>query len=125
MQHEWADLFEKLADLVGREIRYDDTPQFSWVVGLEELRAARPEFGEVLDETLAQAYDVKEKIATVVEIMITLSDQIATWETETSWSPEARMVFKRALEEALTNLLSVIRSLPNLAGLPWADTLEP
>jgi hypothetical protein len=29
-QHEWAELFEKLADLVGRGIRYGESPRRAW-----------------------------------------------------------------------------------------------
>ncbi len=36
-QHEWADMFEKLADLIGREIRYGEPPAHWWD-RLEDLR---------------------------------------------------------------------------------------
>jgi ppGpp synthetase/RelA/SpoT-type nucleotidyltranferase len=39
-QHEWAELFEKLADLIGRRIRYDEPPQSRW--SAEELEAMDP-----------------------------------------------------------------------------------
>jgi len=45
-QHEWAELFEKLADLVGRGIRYGEPPQL-WLAE-EKLRGASAAVREVI-----------------------------------------------------------------------------
>jgi len=71
-QHEWAELFEKLADLVGRGIRYGEPPQSGLVE--EELGGASAAIREVIRlrlelrrATVAQALALAEWLSAVEE----------------------------------------------------------
>jgi ppGpp synthetase/RelA/SpoT-type nucleotidyltranferase len=54
LQHEWADMFEKLADRAGREIRYGDPPQH-W-----RTEAQREAYPAVLLDLYRSAYRLRE-----------------------------------------------------------------
>ncbi len=60
-QHEWAELFEKLADLVGRDIRYGQPPRTWWTT--EELDT----MDSLLQELVHTEYELR--VATVKQAL--------------------------------------------------------
>lgn len=76
-QHEWADMFEKLADLIGRGIRYGEPP-VHWWDSLEGMRATEsPESIAALREIYDASYRVH---VAMVESAVTLSGLIGALE---------------------------------------------
>ncbi len=63
LQHEWADLFEKLADRVGRGIRYGEPPEH-WRDGVVDLASDAPDMSPskryALERLYTAAYDHRE-----------------------------------------------------------------
>jgi ppGpp synthetase/RelA/SpoT-type nucleotidyltranferase len=57
LQHEWADLFEKLADRVGRGIRYGEPPEH-WRDGVVDLASDTPDMNPNKSYVLERLYTV-------------------------------------------------------------------
>ncbi|NJQ03558.1 RelA/SpoT domain-containing protein [Streptomyces zingiberis] len=71
-QHEWADMFEKLADLIGRGIRYGEAPAHWWepARGLAEGETAR-------NAALMEIYEASYRYhVAMTESAVALSDLI-------------------------------------------------
>jgi hypothetical protein len=66
-QHEWAEFFEKLADLVGRGIRYGEPPT-QWIL--------RPTDGQSVQEALALRYETIEALVGWALAVATMIDAI-------------------------------------------------
>jgi ppGpp synthetase/RelA/SpoT-type nucleotidyltranferase len=112
-QHEWAELFEKLADRLGRGIRYGEPPAH-WLseaeraVGSDKLRA-----------TYESEFAVREQ---EVELATRLADLIAALEQAECAIPDEPEVvaLRRSVDEAMTafqKLLDVYNVQPDL----WRD----
>lgn len=78
-QHEWAESFEKLADLVGRDIRYGGPPQIP----------AEANHRSVAEETV--------KIAQIVADMVDVVEQAESAVPDEAWLIEARDDVRSAL----------------------------
>jgi hypothetical protein len=75
-QHEWADMFEKLADLIGRGIRYGQPPAHWW-------DAVAPGSGETPEQeaVVRQLYDAAYEFHSVmVRAALSLSELISALE---------------------------------------------
>lgn len=97
LQHEWADMFEKLADRVGRGIRYGEAPSH-W------LSADEREAG---DPMLRGLYDVAyESRNGTVASAIALADLIAAIEAAEQIAPQAPelVVYRRQVADGLADL---------------------
>jgi ppGpp synthetase/RelA/SpoT-type nucleotidyltranferase len=92
-QHEWAELFEKLADLVGRGIRYGEPPRV-----LVEDASADP-------EQLSAALDM------VIDVVLKVSDAVALVETIDSIDRPRFAAVRRAMDSLLTLARSAIDEL--------------
>lgn len=105
LQHEWAKLFERLADLVGRDIRYGEPPA-QWLSAEER---------DALDADTSELYElVYMTRAAVVTSALALADNIAGVETVELAAPQA---------SALAQLRRTVT--PGLAGLQtFIETLE-
>jgi hypothetical protein len=78
-QHEWAELFEKLADLVGRGIRYGEPPRrWATPAGLEATAAERRRL-------VRMAYQLR---VTTVEIALVIANSIALVERGAFVTPD-------------------------------------
>lgn len=86
-QHEWADMFEKLADLVGRGIRYGEPPMHWWPAVERMIEGEGPE----KVATMRKLYDISYKVHVLtVKSAVALSDMIdALEEAEASGGVEA------------------------------------
>jgi len=82
LQHEWADLFEKLADRVGRGIRYGEPPEH-WrdrVVGLApDSPDMNPAKRYALERLYTVSYDLREA---AVHFAHTLADAVDLYERD-------------------------------------------
>jgi ppGpp synthetase/RelA/SpoT-type nucleotidyltranferase len=94
-QHEWAELFEKLADRLGRGIRYGEPPAH-WLSEAERATGS-DEFRAVYEIELA----VRERW---VELAMRLADLAATLEQAECAIPDAPEVaeVRRNVDEAMT-----------------------
>lgn len=111
LQHEWADLFEKLADQVGRGIRYGEPPTY-WLTAAE--REALSESDRHADDFIYRLRLVTVNIAQSVSLMI---DAYEMSETISPTDPELRTYRVRidlALGELAVKLEQI--SLPGRAG---------
>jgi hypothetical protein len=100
-QHEWAELFEKLADRIGRGIRYGDPPAH-WLS--EEERSRRSEEFRAL---YAEGFALRERS---VEMAIRVADFIAALEEAERAIPDAPEVaeFRQRVDEAMTSLQGIL-----------------
>ncbi|MGI5119431.1 hypothetical protein ACQEU5_07810 [Marinactinospora thermotolerans] len=76
-QHEWADMFEKLSDLVGRGIRYGEPPEHRRHRLADHAESLTPEQETGLDLRYDTAY---RRRASMVDLAIAVSDVISTLE---------------------------------------------
>ncbi|HTU14029.1 MAG TPA: RelA/SpoT domain-containing protein [Solirubrobacterales bacterium] len=75
LQHEWANMFEKLADRVGRGIRYGEEPSPGLTDG--EIRAASSILDRDPEDLLAAQRDLVEASRTMVGASLTMADAIS------------------------------------------------
>lgn len=103
LQHEWADMFEKLADRVGRGIRYGQTPRIS----AEERRDLAPIAGELFDAMMDW------RGATVVKALA-LADMIAAIEVAEQVDPQASelVALRLRAHAAVADLRRDLEDLP-------------
>jgi ppGpp synthetase/RelA/SpoT-type nucleotidyltranferase len=112
LQHEWADLFEKLADRIGRDIRYGEPPDH-WLTA-----AAR----KALADDDRSVYDLVYRLRGVtIEIARAVSDMIDAYEVSETIDPndpelhDYRMGIDGALQDLAVKLDEISAS---------ADALE-
>ncbi|MEU5090796.1 hypothetical protein [Streptomyces sp. NPDC021356] len=72
-QHEWADMFEKLADLIGRGIRYGEPPAHWWDAVAHATDGKTPKQAAVFRELYDASYRWHEALA---KSAVALSDLI-------------------------------------------------
>jgi ppGpp synthetase/RelA/SpoT-type nucleotidyltranferase len=106
LQHEWADLFEKLADRVGRGIRYGEPPTH-WLT--EDERQALP---TIQRERYVTQYEIVKR---TVELAKAVGEQIRLFEVATHRFPDNEHF--RAYGSAVTANLADLRA--RLGRLDW------
>ena len=73
LQHVWAELFERLADLVGRQIRYGQPPNDPDVVIAGDLTAASLlQEVLVLGDTIADSETIHVELSALEDLLATL-----------------------------------------------------
>jgi hypothetical protein len=103
-QHEWAELFEKLADLVGRGIRYGEPPR-KWG-SPDEIDGLPPELKE-----LALATDKERAVS--VELALAIAALIAALEQAEVVAPGAPEieVYRRRTDTALSDFRDSVHAM--------------
>lgn len=103
LQHEWADMFEKLADRVGRGIRYGQTP----VISAEERQELDPIAGEMYDVVL-------EMRAATVANALAFADIIEAIQVADQVDPQAPelVALRLRAHAAVADLRSDLKNLP-------------
>lgn len=114
LQHEWADLFEKLADRVGRGIRYGEPPGDR--LTLEETSQ--------LPANLQRIHQAEyELIDAIVQLAKVVAKQIRVYEANAQRFPEheAIVALKVRVEDNLTDLRARIARMDRLRTgvFPW------
>jgi len=111
LQHEWADLFEKLADRIGRNIRYGEPPQHWLSEGERQaLSRRRREIYDLVHGARSQA----------VTLSLTTAEMVSSYEEAESLAPELPVIRKlRAhVDRALSDLTEMLEQLSSAeAGL--------
>ena len=106
-QHEWAELFEKLADLVGRGIRYGEPPRRWW--SSEEFNA--------MDATHRRLVLAKYEVGVlVVDIALAIAemiDVVETGEDVATDNPELE-VHRRSVDRGLVDFRAAVERLQRL-----------
>jgi ppGpp synthetase/RelA/SpoT-type nucleotidyltranferase len=103
-QHEWADMFEKLADRIGRDIRYGAPPEH-WLAGPER---------SALEGRSRELYELEYELrAGIVSQALTVADLISAVERLEILAPDAedRETNRRSVAEILIQLRESIESL--------------
>jgi ppGpp synthetase/RelA/SpoT-type nucleotidyltranferase len=95
-QHEWADTFEKLADRIGRDIRYGAPPRH-WLSPAEQAALDEP-----LRVVYQSAYTVRESAVAMALSLANLLDVVEEVERTERDTPELS-VFRAQVAEGLTN----------------------
>jgi hypothetical protein len=109
-QHEWAELFEKLADLVGRGIRYGDAPRRWW--SPEEYEAMAP-----VDRGLTRAtYDLYESAVTVALEIARRIDAAEAKEVAAAGHPRQDPV-RQSVDLLLAEFRELVERVEKLRGL--------
>jgi hypothetical protein len=109
-QHEWAELFEKLADLVGRGIRYGDAPRRWW--SPEEYEAMAP-----VDRGLTRAtYDLYESAVTVALKIARRIDAAEAKEVAAAGHPRQDPV-RQSVDLLLAEFRELVERVEKLRGL--------
>ena len=108
-QHEWAELFEKLADLVGRGIRYGESPRHWWTSA--ELEAAVPQ----LQRDYRSAYALRE---VTVEMALAMAAFIGAFEEAEQDDPAAPELdaYRRDIDAGMIDLRDAIEDLESDAA---------
>jgi ppGpp synthetase/RelA/SpoT-type nucleotidyltranferase len=106
-QHEWAEVFEKLADLVGRGIRYGQPPRVVWTPEeFDALDAGRQELARVTYGVRMAAVHHAMAIATLID----------TFERAEDLAPDIPDLagFRGAVEERLARFRESVESVERL-----------
>ena len=100
LQHEWAEVFEKIADLVGRDIRYGEPPTH-WLSLAQR---------DALDAETLELYDLLYAASGgLVEAALTVADAIATFEEAEHVRPDAPQLAQ--FREGVASGLAALRAL--------------
>lgn len=104
-QHEWAEFFEKLADLVGRGIRYGESPTRQWMP--EEARASS------VRRYFEVEYELREHL---VGMALNVADMIHLVEAAEVLAPDDRGLptHRRDVQDALSDLRRRLHDLQAL-----------
>jgi ppGpp synthetase/RelA/SpoT-type nucleotidyltranferase len=96
-QHEWAELFEKLADRIGRSIRYGEPPTPQWTA--EELTS----MGTNAQKLAVASREVREL---TIRLAITVADLVSAVEEVEATTPDSPKLLdnRRAVEKSLSTL---------------------
>jgi hypothetical protein len=103
-QHEWAELFEKLADRVGRDIRYGGPPPHWWTAAERQARPA------VLRDLYEAQYTAR---LGVVTLALSVADLVAASEAveQAQPPPALREAVRVDIVEALAELHEILDRL--------------
>ncbi len=103
-QHEWAELFEKLADRVGRGIRYGEPPERWWTP--VEFKAM-----DAIERSLMSA-EFHVRVA-AVDLAVAVADMIDAAEIAEASAPEDPRVgsYRRRVDEVLGDLRDSLNEL--------------
>lgn len=104
LQHGWAELFEKLADLAGRRIRYGDPPAH-WLTTGQRDALPRPD-----REFYDLSYEVLENTTDVARLLAERIDVCEQMEVEESDDPSLQTV-RNEIDFALERLTELLNSL--------------
>ncbi|MEU5001047.1 RelA/SpoT domain-containing protein [Streptomyces sp. NPDC021622] len=113
-QHNWAEVFEKLADLVGREIRYGEE---WWLPGEREvpqLLGLSPEADPPLKRTIEAISFTKKNVNTLIKLLLEMSANVAELEdllTDPLTPPKRAEALKATMGEHLDEARSVIEGV--------------
>ncbi|MFD7464078.1 nucleotidyltransferase family protein [Streptomyces tendae] len=114
LQHAWAEVFEKLADLVGREIRYGEE---WWLPGEREVQGLLG-IGSQLDDALKDAAKginlTKRHINEMIGVLLDLSGNIADLEillADPSISFEDAEATRASTRESLSEVRQAVESI--------------
>jgi ppGpp synthetase/RelA/SpoT-type nucleotidyltranferase len=113
-QHEWANMFEKLADLVGRGIRYDEGPK-DWSNGVEAaLLKALETAGQAGNPTADAAVDWFRRknlaISTIIDVSSDIAETIASIEVDQTLVDHPQLIGEAPTSEQLDDARSVLRA---------------
>lgn len=110
LQHEWAEVFEALADLVGRGIRYGEPADWP---GVEETHRAE----QAIVEAQQQVIDAQREFIDIeVSWMATLSKCVDILERKTDWPDGERDEFLSEFNESLAMIQGGIYELRRALG---------
>lgn len=103
-QHEWAELFEKLADLVGRGIRYGEPPMRWWTdEGYEAL-------SQELQAAVSAEYEVRKSLVEIALAVAGLISAVEEGEVVATEDPKLDD-YRRRVNEALADLREELKDL--------------
>jgi hypothetical protein len=106
-QHEWAELFEKLADLVGRGIRYGGEPRRWWSAEeLEEMDALQQRLTVSAYELRASTVDIALAIAGMIEA-VEVGEVVAAEDPELD-------VYRQSVDRGLVEFRHAVEELEGL-----------
>ncbi|MFF3988723.1 hypothetical protein ACFY0B_29545 [Streptomyces sp. NPDC001797] len=88
-QHEWADMFEKLADLIGRGIRYGEPPAHWWSAVEHVFEGKTPEQVAAGRKLYDSAYRVHTVMAESAVVLGDLIDELEEMEAEEAEDPNS------------------------------------
>lgn len=115
LQHQWADLFEKLADKIGRGIRYGEPPDRCWLTEAER---------EALSKTKQAINDLEYLLrGTTIDMAQTVAEMIDVYELGELLDPENPELheYRARVDAALTDLTKSLDRLyrwrPRTTGL--------
>jgi hypothetical protein len=104
-QHEWAEFFEKLADLVGRAIRYGEAPAKWWT----PEQALRPPVRRYFE----REYELRETIIRMALSVADMIDAVEVGEVVAPGDPELP-TWRRKVEDALNDLRQSLHSIDDV-----------
>ncbi|MDO9355770.1 MAG: RelA/SpoT domain-containing protein [Solirubrobacteraceae bacterium] len=109
LQHEWADLFEKLADFVGRGIRYGEPPEPFWR-SIDDVVAAYPSVSGVdVQAEARRLWDVVEASRrTLVGFADTAATLIDRYELLHAKAPLVAQEHRKGVNESVAALRDAI-----------------
>jgi ppGpp synthetase/RelA/SpoT-type nucleotidyltranferase len=114
LQHEWAEMLEKLADRIGRSIRYGSPPD-DWDEKVRALASER-DLSQEQREILERLYDVEYELRVViVEEAITAGKLIGAVEAaEMEMADDEIDQYRRKIAEGLARLRTQIEAYASL-----------
>jgi len=107
LQHEWADLFEKLADHIGRRVRYGEPPDH-WMSKSER---------QDLSEDRRRKYDIMYGIRSdVIDLAQLTAEMVEAYERAEVLSPQhpAIPAARARVDAALSNLTWMLQRLASI-----------
>ncbi|ARI52016.1 hypothetical protein A6E92_07400 [Streptomyces sp. S8] len=125
-QHEWADTFEKLADLIGRGIRYGEPPIKWWDVLMAEYGHESPEMLASMRELHDASFAVHEAM---VESALAIAELIEALEQEEASGTDPDHPEMQKLWQYVQNGLADFRTrMGDMTPVPTMEqlgTVEP
>ncbi|MEU1915606.1 RelA/SpoT domain-containing protein [Streptomyces massasporeus] len=114
LQHGWAEVFEKLADLVGREIRYGED---WWLPGEREVQqflGLHPQSDDALAEVTKAIKFTKEQLNAMISVLLDMSRDIAEIEellADPRISPEEAEDTRASSRESLDQVRQSVETI--------------
>lgn len=114
LQHQWANTFEKLADIVGRGIRYGEPPD-PWIsslaAALEVTLASNPYLRSAAPNPTVQQVELTRQ---VIDLTGVLSEMIARSENDPDVEAPDTQRIRTLIEETYERMELIIRSFTRL-----------